>query len=61
MSKTITTTDKANNLLNREWAKKDLAEELGISRPTLDTRLANDSVWKKLESKWINKLHDELK
>ena len=61
MSKTITTTDKANQLLNKEWAKKDLAEELGISRPTLDTRLANDSVWKKLESKWINKLYNESK
>lgn len=33
--------------------KKDLAEMLDISRPTLDSRLSGRSKWKKLEMNFI--------
>ena len=39
--------------------KKSLANELGISRPTLDTRLSREGIWKKLEVKWIDHLHNK--
>ncbi len=56
-----TTTEKATDLLNREiFTKGALAEELGISRPTLDRRLESDN-WGKLEIKWINKLSKKIK
>lgn len=49
-------TTKANKLLlSGEFNKMTLADELGISRPTLDNRLENNT-WKKLEAKWITKL-----
>ena len=40
--------------------KTSLSEELGISRPTLDTRLSGLSVWKKLENKWVSKLYTDF-
>ena len=51
----MTTTNKANKLL-LTITKKELSEELGISRPTLDSRLEGKSKWKKLEEKWITQL-----
>lgn len=42
-------------LLLLKYEKKELAEKLGISRPTLDSRL-NNGKWKKLEIEKINKL-----
>jgi DNA-binding Xre family transcriptional regulator len=42
-------------LLLLKYEKKELAEKLGISRPTLDSRLKNGT-WKKLEIEKINKL-----
>lgn len=54
------TTDKAIKLLNSEVInKKDLSEELGISRPSLDKKLSSKNKWKKLEVFWINKLYKE--
>jgi DNA-binding Xre family transcriptional regulator len=38
-----------------KYEKKELAEKLGISRPTLDSRLKNGN-WKKLEIEKIIKL-----
>ncbi len=56
----MTTTDKANRIISLgKFNKKELSEELGITRPTLDTRLSGDSEWKKLEIKWVNKLYTE--
>lgn len=42
-------------LLLLKYEKKELAQKLGISRPTLDSRLKNGK-WKKLEIEKINKL-----
>lgn len=42
------TTEIVKRLLNFRFTKTDLALELGISRPTLDTRLKDHS-WKKSE------------
>jgi DNA-binding Xre family transcriptional regulator len=42
-------------LLLLKYEKKELAEKLGISRPTLDSRLKKGT-WKKLEIEKINKL-----
>jgi DNA invertase Pin-like site-specific DNA recombinase len=58
------TTEKANNIIHKSrdfGTKRELAMELGISRPTLDTRLDESSKWKKLEIKWIDKLYNDLK
>jgi len=58
--KRITTTDKAQKILNTGvFTKKTLSEELDISRPTLDSRLFGQSEWKKLEVNWINTLLDD--
>lgn len=57
----MTTTEKANRIISLNYfSKKELSEELGISRPTLDTRLSNMSKWKKLEAKWISKLDQDF-
>jgi DNA-binding Xre family transcriptional regulator len=42
-------------LLLLKFEKKELAAKLGISRPTLDSRLKNGK-WKKLEIEKIMKL-----
>lgn len=42
-------------LLLLKFEKKELAEKLGISRPTLDARLKKSN-WKKLEIEKILKL-----
>jgi DNA-binding Xre family transcriptional regulator len=42
-------------LLLLKYEKKELAQKLGMSRPTLDSRLKNGK-WKKLEIEKINKL-----
>lgn len=53
------TTDRVNFLLNsNKYTKMELAGELDISRPTLDSRLTGKSAWKKLEVKFINKVYD---
>lgn len=55
----VTTTAKVITLIRLGlFNKKGLAEELGITRPTLDSRLSKEN-WKKLEIKWINHLHNE--
>jgi DNA invertase Pin-like site-specific DNA recombinase len=51
------TTKQANKIIDKEiLTKKGLAEELGISRPTLDKRLTEETKWKVLEEKWIKHL-----
>ncbi len=53
-------TNKVNNILKNSFnfnTKKQLAEELGISRPTLDSRLSGGTKWKKLEIRWVNILY----
>jgi len=42
-----------------KFTKKSLSEELGITRPTLDTRLSGLSKWKKLEGKWVHYLSNQ--
>lgn len=54
------TTSKARSILELKMNKTELAEELGISRPTLDSRLDNVSKWKKLEKNWIGKLYKDI-
>lgn len=49
-------TNKVNLLLNRgDYTKTELSEELGITRPTLNTRLSKHN-WKKLEIEKVNKI-----
>ena len=56
----MTTTEQANKIISTGvFNKRGLSEELGITRPTLDTKLTGNSEWKKLEIKWINKLYTE--
>lgn len=58
--KNVTITDKVNHLLNSGfYDKKTLAEELDISRPTLDARLSGKSDWKRLEANWIKWEYNE--
>lgn len=55
-----TTTIVANKILSTTtFNKKTLADELGISRPTLDKRLFRESEWKVLEIKWLDMLHKQ--
>lgn len=50
----MTTTEKIVHLLDRDYITKvELAKELDISRPTLDSRINGKSGWKKLEESWI--------
>ena len=58
----MTTNEKVKIILQKSvfQTKKDLAGELGISRPTLDKRLEGKSNWKRLEEKWINYLYNQL-
>lgn len=57
----MTTTEKANRIISLNYLnKKELAEELGITRPTLDTRLSGAVEWKKLETNWIGKLYKDF-
>lgn len=52
----ITATIKLNAMLNsNRITKVDLAEKLGIQRPTLDSRLKNNT-WKKGELEIIKSL-----
>lgn len=51
-----TTTVARKILSTTTFNKKTLANELGISRPTLDKRLDGISEWKKLEIKWLSTL-----
>jgi len=41
-----------------KYTKTELCEKLGMSRPTLNARIENDT-WKKLEIEKINKLCQE--
>lgn len=50
------TTSKANTLLLKEFNKVSLAKEIGISRPTLDTRLVEHN-WKVSETAMVNQLY----
>ena len=50
-----TATNQATDLLHH-MTKGALSEELGITRPTLDSRLSETSKWKILERKWISTL-----
>jgi len=52
-----TITEAANRLIDvYGYSKIELAKELGITRPSLDSRLSKNT-WKKLEIFWINKLY----
>jgi len=53
--KNRTATNQAKDLLIH-MTKGELSEELGITRPTLDSRLSETSKWKILERKWISTL-----
>ena len=56
----LETTVAAEILINSgKFNKVTLSQELGITRPTLDSRLSGSSVWKKLEVKWINHLKND--
>lgn len=57
-----TTTEKAEFILRYSDinTKVALSEELGISRPTLDSRLSGNSEWKKLEIKTINSIYNQF-
>jgi len=55
----MTTTDKAKELVSLGYTKMELSEELGVTRPTFDSRLKGKTKWKILEVKWINKLYKE--
>lgn len=57
--KEITTSQVATLIRTGLFNKKSLAAELGISRPTLDTRISGESSWKKLEIKWVDYLYEE--
>lgn len=54
----MTTTEKVRKLLTI-YTKLEFSEELGISRPTLDSRLIEKSKWKKLEISRINYLYNK--
>lgn len=56
--KLINTTNQVIDLLQK-MSKTDLAKELGISRPTLDSRLSGSTKWKVLEVKWISSLSEK--
>lgn len=55
MSETL---KRVNELLSGDFNKVSLSEELGISRPTLNTRLIEDN-WKKAEKQVINILYSK--
>jgi hypothetical protein len=58
MSSSLTTTEKAQHLLlNDAYNKVTLSEILGVSRPTLNTRLEIGN-WKKLEVRMIDNLYN---
>lgn len=55
------TTNKVIKLLeNQDFGKKELSEELGISRPALDSKIKGTTTWKKLEEFWINRVYVNL-
>lgn len=58
----MTINEKVTKILSNSVirTKMNLAEELGISRPTLDARLKTGN-WKKLEIKFINYVFSKLK
>lgn len=51
---------KVNQLLGVHFNKKSLAEELGISRPALDSKISQKTPWKKLEIWWIENTYFNL-
>jgi len=55
-----TTTRRVIGLLTNGTTKKDLSEDLGISRPTLDSRIQERTKWKTLEVRYISKLYSLL-
>ena len=60
MKELLTTTEKANRLINEGKTKMQLSEDLGISRPTLNSRLDKITNWKKLEVNFISRMYKEL-
>lgn len=53
----VAITEAAKKLIDvYGYSKIELAKELGITRPSLDSRLSKNT-WKKLEVFWINKLY----
>lgn len=63
MSRMMNTTYRAYQLLERSVfnKKKLLADELDMSRPTLNSRLNGNTEWGKLEKNWINYLYKQLR
>lgn len=55
-----TTLGKVNSMLSQSYNKVSLSLELGISRPTLNTRLEQDN-WKKSEIEMVNKVFKKMK
>lgn len=54
----LKTETKVEKLL-KTFTKKELSEQLGISRPTLDSRLVS-GLWKKLEEEKIKQLFNKI-
>jgi len=55
---TTTTNGKVNSLLLKSFNKVSLSLEIGISRPTLDTRLSKDN-WKPSEILMVNHIYNK--
>jgi hypothetical protein len=57
------TIGKVEVLLERSVfnTKKLLSIELGMSRPTLNSRLDGRTEWGKLEKNWINHIYKKIK
>jgi predicted DNA-binding transcriptional regulator len=53
---------KVEQILQRSVinTKKLLAIELGISRPTLNSRMSGKTKWGKLEKNWIGYIYSKL-
>ncbi len=53
------TTNKVKEILSKGVLnKREVSDELGISRPALDKKLNGTTSWKKLEVYWIDRLYD---
>lgn len=62
MKQMVDITVKVQEILNKSVfnTKKSLAQELDMSRPTLDSRLSGKTKWGKLEKHWINYIYSKL-
>lgn len=57
------TTDRVEEIMRLSPlfdSKRRMAEELSLSRPTLDSRLSGKTKWKLIERNWIKFLHRKI-